>query len=555
MKKLYPLFLLLLLACQEVDTDKNAANTVEQFTTFIENFDRTPGWGGLPNNDFSKASFEKAYAAVKKQLKVLRDIDTSALAFADRIDWKFAQSILVGQELEQGQMQFWKKDPRRYMDFRSMSNLIGRPGEAEDKLEELESRLKLVPIQLKNGQKQLESYVPRFQELSLFMAEGGKQLFSQEIPDFIRTAGSKAQGLDVLAEQAQKALDMFITFLKEDLSQLPAGDFAIGKPTYEAMLTGKFLLAHDAESLWEFGWQEFRKTQAELTALAKEIDPTKTWQELIIEIKNEYPHPDSMIQAHQYWVDKSRDHILENDLLPIPWKERVEVVPRAQYLRKTSYYGNFSRATKADENGLFLAKWMINPFEHQWDEVTKQQYLVEHDWGVIIVTAPHESYAGHHVHGLYQMHNPSKLRRENGISLFSEGWGLYNEQLMQETGFFPDERIHLRQLQLRLWRNARVIYDVGLHTNRLTYEEAIQLMEKEVGFLRWAAQLEIDSATSRPGYFIGYFLGMKEILAMRKDYRAKMGEAFSLKDFHVKLMKAGNMPTSLMREVLFSSGT
>jgi len=75
-------------------------------------------------------------------------------------------------------------------------------------------------------------------------------------------------------------------------------------------------------------------------------------------------------------------------------------------------------------------------------------------------------------------------------------------------------------------------------------------MVKEVGFLRWAAQLEIDSATSRPGYFIGYFLGMKEILAMRDTYKAKMGDAFSLKDFHVKLMEAGNMPTSLMREVL-----
>ncbi len=191
-----------------------------------------------------------------------------------------------------------------------------------------------------------------------------------------------------------------------------------------------------------------------------------------------------MIQAHQHWVDKSRDHILKNDLLPIPWKENVEVVPRAECLRKTSYYGNFSRAKAADEDAIFQAKWMINPFEHQWDEETKQQYLVEHDWGVIIVAAPHESYGGHHVQGLYQKHNASKLRRENGISLFSEGWGLYNEHLMQETGFLPDKRIHLRQLQLRLWRNARVIYDVGLHTKRMTYEEAIQLMQKEVGFLR-----------------------------------------------------------------------
>ena len=551
MKKIFPLFILLFIACQGANLDEKTVSTTEQFTMFIENFSPSLGWGGLPmNSDFSAASFSKAHTAIGNQLKVLNEIDTSALSFDAQIDWKFAKSILVGRDLEQGEMQFWKKDPRRYMNFRSIANLIGRPGVAVDKLEELEKRLKLVPNQLANGQKQLEVYVPRFQELGLFMAEGGRQLFTKEIPDFVKSGGEEASKLLEDSEKAEAALEKFIAFLKNDLPNLPFGDFAIGKPTYEAMLKGKFLLDHDAESLWNFGWEEFRKTQAELTELAKTIDPSKTWQELIIDIKNDYPHRDSMIWAHQYWVDKSRDHILENDLLPIPWKENVTVVPRAQYLRKTSYYGNFSRAKGKDDVGIFQSKWMINPFEHQWDEATKQQYLVEHDWGVIIVTAPHESYGGHHVHGLYQMHNPSKLRKENGISLFSEGWGLYNEQLMQETGFFPNERIHLRQLQLRLWRNARVIYDVGLHTKRLTYEEAIQLMEKEVGFLRWAAQLEIDSATSRPGYFIGYFLGMKEILAMREAYKAKMGDAFSLKDFHVKLMEAGNMPTSLMREVL-----
>lgn len=104
------------------------------------------------------------------------------------------------------------------------------------------------------------------------------------------------------------------------------------------------------------------------------------------------------------------------------------------------------------------------------------------------------SYTYSHVQGLYQMHNPRKLRRTQGISIFSEGWGLDNEHLMQETGFFANERIHLRQLQLRLWRNARVIYDVGMHTGKLTYDEAVAIMTDKVGFLKWAAELEIGRA-------------------------------------------------------------
>ncbi|MDX1940337.1 MAG: DUF885 family protein, partial [Saprospiraceae bacterium] len=80
---------------------------------------------------------------------------------------------------------------------------------------------------------------------------------------------------------------------------------------------------------------------------------------------------------------------------------------------------------------------------------------------------------------------------------------------------------------------------------------AVQLMTDRVGFLRWAAQLEVDSASSRPGYFIGYFMGMSEILKMRDEYKKAKGDAFSLKEFHEKLLKIGNMPPALMREALF----
>jgi uncharacterized protein (DUF885 family) len=124
---------------------------------------------------------------------------------------------------------------------------------------------------------------------------------------------------------------------------------------------------------------------------------------------------------------------------------------------------------------------------------------------------------------------------------------------MLETGFYPSDKIKLRQLQLRLWRNARVIYDVGLHSGRLTYEESIRLMTDQVGFLRWAAQLEIDSSSSRPGYFIGYFMGMTEILKLRAEYKAMKGSDFSLSNFHEKLLTIGNMPPSLMHTALFGS--
>ena len=509
----------------------------DKFKTLVDKFNNK-------KNDFSsnleRSSetyiFEKL-KETKKELEILRSVDIRNLSKEDQIDYKFIESILVGKEIEYEEIQSWKRDPRDYMNFRQISNNYNSRMTCEDQYDYLLEYLPVVLNDLKFAMLQIDTYVPRFQELGLYMAENSMSIFRLDIGELMYSCSGGGMDWEDLEEMTVPVkedprekkitsltieiidqLELFIDFLKNELPKKEKSSFSIGKETYNKMLKNQFLLDYNDETLWEFGWKEFNNTVSKMDALAKEIDPNKSTSELLIDIKNEYPLPDSMIQAHQFWVDKSGEHIKSNNLIPIPWKERVNVVPREEYLRKTSYYGNFSRSRGEDNEGFFTSEWKINPFENQWDDKTKNEYLVEHDWGVIIVTAPHETYAGHHIQGLYQMHNPRELRRNNGLSLFSEGWGLYNEQLMLETGFYPNKKIKLRQLQLRLWRNARVIYDVGMHTGKLSYEDAINLMTDRVGFLRWAAQLENDSSSSRPGYVIGYFMGMTEILKMRDEY-------------------------------------
>ena len=527
----------------------------EKFHEFVKSFNSLESNSSFNTNRMSESFLLNQLKETKDRLANLRSINKDVLDFEDQIDYKFIESIIVGKEINSEYYRPWKKDPRKYMNFRQISNKINGPGKCSEKFQFLINYLPVVLNDLKFGIKQISYFVPRFNELGLFMASNSNEIFEKEIPSFINLCLIDDQEkieLTSLTNQIKEQLNNFKLFLQKEVPNMQKSSFSLGKIPYNKMLKNQFLLDYDDESLWEFGWYEFNITLDKMDDLAKKIDPSKTTKELLIDIKNEYPDPDSMIQAHQYWVDKSGEHIRNNNLIPIPWKERVNVVPREEYLRKTSYYGNFSRSKGADEEGYFTSEWKINPFEDQWDKKTKDEYLVEHDWGVILVTAPHETYAGHHIQGLYQMHNPRELRRENGLSLFSEGWGLYNEQLMLETGFYPNDKIKLRQLQLRLWRNARVIYDVGMHTGKMSYEEAISLMTEKVGFLRWAAQLEIDSSSSRPGYFIGYFMGMIEILKMRDDYKDIKGENYNISDFHESLLKIGNMPPSLMQEALFN---
>jgi len=486
--------------------------------------------------DRTAARFDADLAKARSDLARLRAIDPAQLSPDEDIDRRFAESLVAGREIRLAMEQDWRKNP----------NLYFRPAGLDRELTpgpDLAARLAGETAALADGRRNLSIYVPRWQQEAVSGA-------SEAVARLEAAAGAPGwSDADRAAiAGARAAVAGWLAFLRDELPKRQKGDWAIGEAAYDQMLRREYLLPYDSEALWKLGWDAFARTERELADLAKTIDPSKTWLQIANEVKEDQPEPGRMLEAHQQWVDRARAHIRSKHLIPIPWKERVEVVPLSG---QAAYYGTFSGARQPDAEGVFVGHWRINPYDPAWDARTRRDYMLEHDWGVIIVTAPHETYGGHHVQGLYQLHNPRPLRRAFGNPVFTEGWGLYNEQLMQETGFFPSERIHLRQLQLRLWRVARVVWDVGVHTGRMSFEDAVRLLTDRVGFLRWAAEKEVEASVGEPGYRIAYYVGMNEILRMREEYRRRTGDRFTLADFHRRLLEVGNMPPALMREGLF----
>jgi uncharacterized protein (DUF885 family) len=159
-------------------------------------------------------------------------------------------------------------------------------------------------------------------------------------------------------------------------------------------------------------------------------------------------------------------------------------------------------------------------------------------------------------------------------SMASEGWALYAEELMAEpvtgstTGFYsPAERLY--QLQGQLMRAARVRIDIGIHTGRMTFDEAVAYFGEHVEFYPDAPAAAGKDPTARaitttanraiyryskwPTQAITYNLGKGEILALREAARAREGSAFSPRAFHERLMRQGTIPAGFTREVVLGS--
>ena len=165
----------------------------------------------------------------------------------------------------------------------------------------------------------------------------------------------------------------------------------------------------------------------------------------------------------------------------------------------------------------------------------------------------HEANPGHHFQIALEQEAADlpKLRRFGGIlagSAFTEGWGLYSERLADEMGLYLDDWERLGMLENQALRAGRLITDTGLHALGWERERAIAKLQ-DGGTPRTDAEIEIDRYIAMPAQALSYMIGMIEIEKARATAEAREGDAFSLPDFHDRLLAMGTVPLpSLTRE-------
>jgi uncharacterized protein (DUF885 family) len=180
----------------------------------------------------------------------------------------------------------------------------------------------------------------------------------------------------------------------------------------------------------------------------------------------------------------------------------------------------------------------------------QEDMLRGHSLYGIPVTALHEGYPGHHLQLVHANYLKNKLRRLLSTNVFIEGWALYCEEMMYDAGFYSDQRSRLLQLKDQLWRACRVIIDVGLHTKKMQYDEAVDLLVDCAKLQKVHAQKEVTRYTFSPTQPMSYLIGKSQILDLKKDYQSKAGVNFNLKEFHDQLLSYGSIPVCLIREEL-----
>jgi uncharacterized protein (DUF885 family) len=158
----------------------------------------------------------------------------------------------------------------------------------------------------------------------------------------------------------------------------------------------------------------------------------------------------------------------------------------------------------------------------------------------------HEAIPGHVWQGEYTRRQPL-IRQVLAFNTYSEGWGLYAEQLADELGAYDEDPVgRLGYLQSLAFRACRLVVDTGLHAKRWTREQAVQFFVERNGSNPLEVASEVDRYCSWPGQACGYKVGHTEINRLRASATAALGDRFDLRAFNDAVVLGGNVPLDVL---------
>ena len=165
----------------------------------------------------------------------------------------------------------------------------------------------------------------------------------------------------------------------------------------------------------------------------------------------------------------------------------------------------------------------------------------------------HEAIPGHHLQNATMIEAPDvpMLRRLPLFSGYSEGWGLYAEQLAHEMGVYEADPLgELGYVASMLFRAARLVVDSGLHQMRWSREHAITYMTETLGDAESAVTREVERYCVQPGQASSYMLGWRVWTNARARAQSRLGDRFSIRAFHDRGLGTGSVPLDVLARVM-----
>lgn len=568
--------------------------------------------------DYSSGALDDEKSELRQLDASHASIDPALLAPQRRVDHAVmgAQIAFLRWQLDRGYheraLDTYVAEPFRGVDWQIQQMQSFPKGELGDEGEwrRVVSRLSAIPAYLEVARANLEAglrsgNIPdrrMVQRDGIAGSRANAAYFRATLPDLARGylgdqpfAGRMLSGIASAGDAAARAYEDFATWLSRRFPTSERVDrYALGEQDYQWRVRTVLRDDRSPAELFEYGARQVEEYTRRMADVAERIgrergislpvgtEQDRAWsiRRVMEDLSADSPSSDEELLAwYRDTAARAVAYGRERGMFDVPDDYRLDVVPTPPVLRSTidaAYYP----APPFKKSGV--GRFYLTPTGNDPAALREQSRASVAD------TAVHEGFPGHDWHFKYMTQHAADISDirwltpgavEDSSSMWSdsmatEGWGLYAEELMAESvpgrpyGFYsPAEYFY--ELQGQLLRAARVYVDVGLHTGRLGFDEAVKYFTDTVSFYpdacsragrEPAARAVCDTAlraiyrySKWPTQAITYNLGKSAIVSLREAYRSLKGASYSPREFHERFMRMGTIPTGFFRTMFLNT--
>ena len=352
----------------------------------------------------------------------------------------------------------------------------------------------------------------------------------------------------------------FLTDLdRKQQASKSARTFRIGRAMYETKFGYDIQASVSAEQMYQKALTAREQLLQRMDVLSDELwpktmgaapkpaDRTRKIGMVIDRLSANHVAPKDFFPEIRRQIPLLSDWVVKNNLLTLdPQKPLV--------VRETPMYARGIAGASIDAPGPYRPQdrtfYNVTPL----DGMTAQEadsYLREYNFWILQILNIHEAIPGHYAQLVYANKSPSLIKSLFGNGAMIEGWAVYGERMMLESGYggnTPEMWLMYSKWNLRVVSNT--ILDYSVHVLGMNEAQAMDLLVRQAFQTRSEASEKWRRVQLSSVQLTSYFSGYSDIMELRERRKQALGPRFVLKDFHEEFLSHGSAPVRVISELM-----
>ena len=512
------------------------------------------------------AQRQRDAAFTQQYLAALGKFSLDSLSPNNQIDLRLLRNELRSERWYADTLKTWQWNPANYNLGAVVGDLLnGRHFPLDRRLRNISDKLAGAQAFYQAARANISQPTFEHTQLAIKQNEGGLSVFGT-LADSVRRSHLSEAEQQVLAQRiagARTAIDGYIGFLRKNQ---PAGSeayrsFRIGKELFnqkfaydiQSHFTADEIYQqaqrHKAELLHDMGHRAARLYPKYFPGQKGPADTLALITAVVNQLTLKHAPRDGFVDAVKRQIPTLVAFVNDHKLLTQDPTKPLVVRETPLYMRGSGAGASISAPGPYDKGANTY--YNVEPLPADWTPAQAESYLREYNDYTLQILNIHEAIPGHYTQLVYANRSPSLVKSIFGNGAMIEGWAVYTERMMLESGYGNNsDEMWLLWDKWNMRVTLNTIIDHAIQADNMSEKDVVAMLRRD-GFQEEAeARGKWLRATLSQVQLSSYFTGYSEIYALREELRKEQGHDFDLKAFHENFLSYGSAPVKYIRELM-----